>query len=71
MKNLLTSVLSILVCVSVSAQTTKYSASMVRSQGKEWSADKSWDYVSGLVTKTILMYCNQYPDDELSAQAYG
>ena len=44
---------------------------MVRSHGKEWSADKAWDYVSGLVAKTILMYCNQYPDDELSAQAYG
>ncbi len=44
---------------------------MVRSHGKEWSADKAWDYVSGLVAKTILMYCNQYPDDELSSQAYG
>ena len=44
---------------------------MVKSHGKEWSADKAWDYVSGLVAKTILMYCNQYPDDELSSQAYG
>lgn len=44
---------------------------MVQSHGKEWSADKAWDYVSGLVAKTILMYCDQYPDDELSTQAYG
>ena len=44
---------------------------MVRSHGKEWSADKAWDYVSGLVAKTILMYCEQYPEDELSDQAYS
>ncbi len=43
---------------------------MVQSHGKEWSADKAWDYVSGLVAKTILMYCDQYPEDELSKQAY-
>ena len=71
MKNLIAFVLSILICMSATAQTSRYSASMVKSHGKEWSADKAWDYVSGLVAKTILMYCNQYPDDELSSQAYG
>ena len=71
MKNITIPILSILICLSATAQTTKYSASMVRSHGKEWSADKAWDYVSGLVAKTILMYCDRYPDDELSAQAYG
>lgn len=44
---------------------------MVRSHGKEWSHDKKWDYVSGLVARTILMYCDQYPDDDISAEAYG
>ncbi len=71
MKNIVAFVLSILICMSAMAQTSKYSAAMVKSHGKEWSADKAWDYVSGLVAKTILMYCAQYPDDELSDQAYG
>ena len=71
MKNLVAFVLSILTCMSVTAQTSKYSASMIKSHGKEWSADKAWDYVSGLVAKTILMYCAQYPDDDLSAEAYA
>lgn len=71
MKKILTSLLSIIICLGAMAQTSGYSASMVKSHGKEWSADKAWDYVSGLVAKTILMYCSQYPDDNLSAQAYG
>lgn len=71
MKSLVSFIASILICLSANAQTSKYSASMIQSHGKEWSADKSWDYVSGLVAKTILMYCSQYPDDELSTQAYG
>lgn len=70
MKKLLPFVLSTLVWFSIAAQTPEYSKSMVRSHGKEWSADKTWDYVSGLVAKTILMYCSQYPVDELSDQAY-
>ena len=71
MKNIFPLVFSILICLSATAQTSGYSESMVKSHGKEWSADKAWDYVPGLVAKTILMYCDQYPDDELSAQAYG
>ena len=70
MKKLVTFVLSILFSLAATAQTPGYSASMIQSHGKEWSADKMWDYVSGLVTKTILMYCDQYPDDNLSSQAY-
>lgn len=71
MKKLLPFVLTVLIGLSVSAQTPRYSASMIQSHGKEWSAGKTWDYVSGLVAKTILMYCAQYPDDELSTEAYG
>ncbi len=72
MKRLAQLVLSVVLCLSATAQsTTQYSAAMVKSHGKEWSADKAWDYVSGLVAKTILMYCDQYPDDALAAQAYG
>lgn len=71
MRKIVIFLLSILVSLPALAQTTRYSASMIQSHGKEWSADKMWDYVSGLVAKTILMYCDQYPDDELSAQAYG
>lgn len=70
MKNLVPFALSILFCLSATAQSPKYSASMIQSHGKEWSADKAWDYVSGLVAKTILMYCDQYPNDELTPQAY-
>lgn len=71
MKHFVAFALSIIIGLSATAQTTRYSASMVQSHGKEWSADKAWDYVSGLVAKTILMYCDQYPDDALSTQAYG
>lgn len=70
MKNILFCSLVILLSVSATAQTTRYSASMIQSHGKEWSADKSWDYVSGLVAKTILLYCDQYPEEDLSAQAF-
>lgn len=71
MKQLAAFLLSIFIVVPVAAQFPQYSASMIRSHGEEWSAGKAWDYVSGLVTKTILMYCSQYPDDEFSNQAYG
>lgn len=70
MKKLSVLGLSLILSLSAFAQTRGYSSSMVQSHGKEWSADKAWDYVSGLVAKTILMYCNQYPDDELSSKAY-
>lgn len=72
MKRIAVFLLSILIVMpTVAAQSPGYSASMIRSHGEEWSAGKTWDYVSGLVAKTILMYCNQYPDDDLSGKAYG
>ncbi len=71
MKNIIAFVLGIIISVSAMAQIPTYSASMISSHGKEWSADKAWDYVSGLVAKTILMYCGQYPEDDLSARAYN
>ncbi|MDE6378732.1 MAG: glycoside hydrolase family 88 protein, partial [Duncaniella sp.] len=60
-----------LFALSAAGQDVRYSAEMIKAHGKEWSADKAWDYVSGLVAKTILMYCDQYPDDELTATAYA
>lgn len=71
MKKTILFLLSILISLSATAQPVKYSEAMVKSHGKEWSADKAWDYVSGLVAKTILMYCIENPDNELSSQAYG
>ena len=70
MKNLIPFVLSVFICLSASAQTPGHSASMIQSHGEDWSAGKSWDYVSGLVAKTILMYCDQYPEDDLTPTAY-
>lgn len=70
MKKVIFSVFLILVILTLNAQTQRYSSLMIKSHGKEWSADKEWDYVSGLVAKTILMYCNQYPEDDLSARAF-
>ena len=61
----------LIIFLSASAQPQRYSSSMIQSHGKEWSADMAWDYVSGLVAKTILMYCDQYPGDEVSVKAYG
>lgn len=54
----------------MTAPATYYSRRMVESHGKAWSADKSWDYVSGLVTKSLLKCTTQYPEDEWSLTAY-
>lgn len=54
----------------LTAPAEYYSRRMVESQGKAWSADKSWDYVSGLVTKSLLKCTTQYPEDEWSLTAY-
>ncbi len=56
--------------LSVQGQTADYSRRMVESQGKQWSADKSWDYVSGLVAKSLLKCTTQYPEDAWSLAAY-
>lgn len=71
-KSIAALLLSILIVMPAAAvQSPGYSASMIKSHGEEWSAGKAWDYVSGLVAKTILMYCAQYPDYALSDEAYG
>lgn len=54
----------------LTAPATYYSRRMTESHGKAWSADKAWDYVSGLVTKSLLKCTTQYPDDEWSLTAY-
>ncbi len=54
----------------MTAPETYYSRRMVESHGKAWSADKSWDYVSGLVTKSLLKCTTQYPEDAWSLTAY-
>jgi unsaturated rhamnogalacturonyl hydrolase len=55
---------------SLQAQTADYSRRMVETHGKAWSADRQWDYVSGLVTKSILKTTTQYPDEAWSLTAY-
>ena len=54
----------------MTAPATYYSRRMVESHGKAWSADKKWDYVSGLVTKSLLKCTTQYPEDGWSLTAY-
>ena len=54
----------------MTAPESYYSRRMVESHGKAWSADKSWDYVSGLVTKSLLKCTTQYPEDMWSLTAY-
>ena len=54
----------------MTAPATYYSRRMAESHGKAWSADKKWDYVSGLVTKSLLKCTTQYPEDEWSLKAY-
>lgn len=38
-----------------------YSQAMAESQAKSWTQRPKWDYVSGLVTKSLLKICEQYP----------
>ncbi|MDE6582224.1 MAG: glycoside hydrolase family 88 protein [Duncaniella sp.] len=71
MKRILILVISSFLWLEVIAQSSCYSASMINSHGKEWTANMTWDYVSGLVAKSVLMYCEQYPGDDLSTQAYS
>lgn len=54
----------------MTAKDSDYSKRMILSQGEAWSAQKSWDYVSGLVTKSILKATTQYPQDDWSLTAY-
>ena len=70
MKNLIATLLFLLVGVSLSAQTF-YSKEMARSQGHRWTHGKNWDYVNGLVAKSLLDLCEQYDNEEESATFYG
>jgi unsaturated rhamnogalacturonyl hydrolase len=74
MKNLCYGVLltlgSWMMANGVTAQTADYSQRMVVTHGKAWSADRQWDYVSGLVTKSVLKSTTQYPDEAWSLTAY-
>ena len=70
MKKLALFVLSIFLFISATAETPGYSSRMINSQGAGY-AFSNWDYVPGLVIKTMLMYCKQYPEDELSTRAYN
>lgn len=71
MKKLLSFLLSLLLCLPAAAQSPAYSAAMIKSHGRQWTEYMAWDYVSGLVAKSILMYCAQYPDDALASEAYS
>lgn len=59
MKTLFLSVCLFMVSLSAGAQT-RYSQEMAQSQGKQWTHGKSWDYVNGLVAKSLLNLCEQY-----------
>lgn len=47
-----------------------YSRRMARSQGREWTHGKPWDYVNGLVAKSMLMMCEQYGDAPWTQEYY-
>ena len=47
-----------------------YSRQMARSQGKAWTHGKPWDYVNGLVAKSMLMMCEQYDDARWTQEYY-
>lgn len=53
MKTLFLSVCLFMASLSAGAQT-RYSQEMAQSQGKQWTHGKSWDYVNGLVAKSLL-----------------
>ena len=45
-------------CCTLSTHAqTRYSQRMAESQGKQWTHGKSWDYVNGLVAKSLLNLC--------------
>lgn len=70
MKNLLAALGLCLAGVSLSAQTM-YSGEMARSQSYKWTHGKNWDYVNGLVAKSLLNLCEQYPGGEGTADYYA
>lgn len=54
--------LLLLLAAMAQAQSTCYSKKMAQSQGRVWTHGKGWDYVNGLVAKSLLMTYEQYKD---------
>ena len=58
-------------CCTLSTHAqTRYSQRMAESQGKQWTHGKSWDYVNGLVAKSLLNLCEQYQYADWTANYY-
>ena len=55
--------------VLVSAQKP-YSQLMAESQGKQWTHGKNWDYVNGLVSKSLLKTFEQYKGEKWTQPLY-
>ena len=69
MKTLFLSVCLFMASLSAGAQT-RYSQEMAQSQGKQWTHGKSWDYVNGLVAKSLLNLCEQYQYADWTSSYY-
>ena len=69
MKTFVWTVCLLLASLTVNAQT-RYSQKMAESQGKQWTHGKSWDYVNGLVAKSLLNLCEQYQYADWTAEYY-
>jgi unsaturated rhamnogalacturonyl hydrolase len=50
---------------------SNYAEKMARSQGYHWTHGKNWDYVNGLVAKSLLLFTEQYPEAEASCDFYA
>lgn len=62
---------AILLCGASLGQTADYSRKMIESQGRAWTAEKSWDYVPGLVAEAVLKAYEQYSEEEWAGTAYS
>ncbi len=69
MKIFVWTVCLLLASLSVNAQP-RYSQKMAESQGKQWTHGKSWDYVNGLVAKSLLNLCEQYQYADWTSDYY-
>lgn len=67
-------VLALVLVAGVSAhaqqKTSNYAQQMTQSQAKDWTMRKPWDYVAGLVSKSVLKATEQYPNQEWTDSAY-
>ena len=69
MKTLFLSVCLFMASLTAGAQT-RYSQEMADSQGKQWTHGKNWDYVNGLVAKSLLNLCEQYQYADWTTRYY-